>query len=245
MTNRIHSRERIITPDMLQSLPPVVQRYLNYTGVVGKHMLETVRLSYHGKFRLGADKPWMPMSAHQTYTINPPGFCWNARFSMGGLPLLIGRDIYKAGHSHMHGKLAGLFTVVEGSGPEVDQGTMIRYLQEMTWFPIAYLNDYITWQGVDDHCADVTFSDAGQSVTARMYFDDRGRLMNFVAQRYGDFNGKYAVRTWTTPVTEYGQFEGLQLPVRGMGVWQLPEGDMSYIDITIKQIEYNQPIEEF
>jgi hypothetical protein len=29
------------------------------------------------RFRTGLDKPWMPLSASQYYTVNPPGFIWN------------------------------------------------------------------------------------------------------------------------------------------------------------------------
>lgn len=60
----------------------------------------------------------MPISANQVYTTNPPGFWWRASFRIAGLPLIFGSDVHKAGHSHMHGKLLGLFTVVDGRGFE-------------------------------------------------------------------------------------------------------------------------------
>jgi Family of unknown function (DUF6544) len=74
----------------------------------------------------------------------------------------------------MFGKIAGLFTVFDARGPELDQGTMMRYLNEMTWFPIALLSDYVTWQAVDDLSFDVTFTDQGRSVTARFVTDGTG-----------------------------------------------------------------------
>ncbi|MCX9078210.1 MAG: hypothetical protein OIN84_09570, partial [Candidatus Methanoperedens sp.] len=236
---------RVVTEDDLVGLPAPVYRYLTFTGVIGTPRINTVRLKYGGKFRMAADKPWMPISVTQYYTTNPQGFLWKARFKMAGLPLMIANDVYKSGHGHMRGKLLGLFTVADGRGEEIDQGTMVRYLQEMTWFPSAYLGSNIRWQAVDDHAADVTLTDGDREVTARMYFDDRGRLLTFIAQRYGDFKGEYKIRTWTTPVTEYGFMAGLYLPVAGLGVWQLPEGDLTYINVHLSEIEYNQPIEMF
>lgn len=236
---------RTVTAEMLEHLPAPVQRYMKFTGVIGQPWIETVRLKYSGQFRTGPDKGWMALSATQYYTTNPPGFLWKARFKMAGLPLMVGSDVYKAGHSHMHGRLAGLFTVVDGQGAEVDQGTMVRYLQEMTWFPIAYLGENIAWQPVDDHAADVTFTDSGRSVTGRMYFDDEGRMLSFSAARYGDFDGKYIMRTWTTPMTHYARFSGLNLPAAGMGVWLLPAGDFPYIHVDVSEIEYNVPVEPF
>lgn len=234
-----------VTTDMLQHLPAPVQRYLTYTGVVGQPWIDTVRVQYAGKFRLGADKPWMGITATQFYTTDPPGFLWKARFKLAGLPLFMGRDTYKNGHGHMYGKLAGLFTLFDARGDKMDQGTMLRYLQEMTWFPIAFLGDNISWQAVDDHCAVVTFHDADRSVSARVFFDDSGRLINFVAQRYRETDGSYSLDTWTTPLTAYGPRAGLNLPVRGLGVWRLESGDLPYIDIHINEIAYNEPIEAF
>jgi hypothetical protein len=245
MDKREMNKDRLVTADMLQNLPEPVQRYLTYSGVIGQPWIDTVRLKYGGRFRLAADKPWMPMAAEQCYTTNPPGFHWKARFKLAGLPLMRGSDTYKAGHGHMFGKLAGLFTIFDERGEKLDQGTMMRYLNEMTWFPSAYLSDYVTWQAVDAHCADVTFTDGGKSVSARMYFDDAGHLLNFVTQRYRGGNGQYSLDTWCTPMTAFGPRAGLNIPVRGMGVWNLPSGDLPYIDIELAAIAYNQPIQAF
>jgi hypothetical protein len=239
------NQKRLVTADMLTSLPEPAQRYLNYTGVVGQPWINTVRITYGGVFRLAADKPWMPIKAEQFYTTNPPGFHWKARFKMFGMWMVSGSDTYKAGHGHMFGKVAGLYTIFNARGPELDQGTMMRYLNEMTWFPIALLSDYVTWQAVDDRSFDVTFTDCGQSVTARFIVDAAGRLTNFITKRYRENKGSYTLDTWTTPMTEYDTLAGLNLPIRGQAVWKLPSGDLPYADFTLSTIEYNGPIEEF
>jgi len=235
----------IIIEDDLTALPAPVQRYLRYTGVIGKPRIKTVCLQYTGEFRMAADKPWMPMKASQVYTTNPPGFQWTASFKMGGIPLMYGRDTYKNGQGHMFGKLIGLFTIFDVQGEEMIQGSMLRYLQEMIWFPSAFLNDYIRWLPVDDHCADVTFTDSNHSVTARLFFDDAGRLLTFIAQRYREDKGRYTLDTWSTPMTEYGRLAGLNLPVAGCGVWQLAGGDLAYIKLRLNEVVYNEAIEAF
>lgn len=235
----------VVTEDDLSRLPAPVQRYLTYTGVIGKAWIKTARVQYTGRFRMGADKPWMSIRVHQVYTTDPPGFLWKAQFKMAGVPFMFATDTYKDGHGHMLGKVLGLFTVVDGQSAEIDQGIIVRYLQEMMWFPSAYLGENIVWQAVDDHAAEVTLTDSGMSVSGRMYFDDAGRLLTFVARRYGDFNGKTEMRTWSAPTTDYATFSGLRLPAGGMGVWQLPAGDLSYVDVRLTTVEYNQPIEAF
>ena len=93
--------DRLVTDEMLLNLPEPVQRYMAYTGVVGKPWINTVHLQQTGKFRLGFDRPWMPMTAKQWYTTNPPAFVWNARFKIAGLPLLRARDKYESGQGYM------------------------------------------------------------------------------------------------------------------------------------------------
>jgi len=241
MQGHNQKEQRHITVGMLERLPHPVQRYLVYTGVVGYPWIETVRLKQAGRFRLGSDKPWMPMTAEQTYTIDPPGLTWNARFKVAGLPLLRARDRYESGRGHMFGKLAGLFTIFDARGEELDQATMVRYLNEIMWFPTAFLGENISWQEVDESSAQVTFSDGGKSVSAEMSFADDGRLTNFTTLRYREIEGEFSLDPWSTPITGYGMLAGLNLPVCGQAVWDLPSGDLTYADLEVTEISYNSP----
>ncbi|UCC51191.1 MAG: hypothetical protein JSV68_19090, partial [Anaerolineaceae bacterium] len=122
---------------------------------------------------------------------------------------------------------------------ELDQATMIRYLNEIMWFPTAFLGDNISWEGIDDNSARVTFTDGGKSVSARMFFDDSGRLTNFTTKRYREMGGDFSFDPWSTPILAYGERAGLKLPVRGQAVWNLESGDLCYADLEITEVEYN------
>lgn len=241
MGNQKENEYGVVTEDLLFDLPEPIKRYMSYTGVVGKQWVDTVRLKQVGKFRLGLDRPWMPMTAEQIYTTNPPGFVWNARFKIAGIPILRARDKYESGHGHMFGKLAGIYTIFDTRGDELDQAAMVRYLSEMVWFPTAFLGKNISWQAIDDNSAEVTFSDIGKSVSGRLHFDAEGRLTNFSTMRYREINGDFSLDPWSTPITGYGERAGLNLPVSGQAVWNLPSGDLLYIDVEITTVEYNSP----
>lgn len=232
--------QRLITIEMLQDLPEPVQRYMDFSGVVGKPWIETVLLNQSGRFRRRQDQPWMPVTAEQLFTINPPGFIWKARFKLAGLPLMSARDSYQDGHGHMYGKIGGLFTLFNAHGSEIDQGTLLRYLGEMVWFPTAFLGENITWQAVDDHSAQVTLCDGDQTVSACMSFDTAGRPVNFNALRYGDFEGGYSLQSWSVPMTLFEERGGLNIPVRGMVTWNLLSGDLPYYEWNISEVEYNR-----
>jgi hypothetical protein len=116
---------------------------------------------------------------------------------------------------------------------------MIRYLNEIIWFPTAFLGENISWEAIDDHSARVTFTDAGKSVSAEVFIDDTGQLTNFTAMRYREIEGEYSLDPWSTPITCYREIAGLNLPIRGKAVWNLPSGDLEYADLEITEIEYN------
>jgi hypothetical protein len=42
------------------------------------------------------------------------------RIDFAGVLPMFGVDVYRAGQARMHGKLLGLITVADGSGPEFD-----------------------------------------------------------------------------------------------------------------------------
>jgi len=232
-------KEFVVTQDLLKELPTPVQRYMNFSGVIGKPWIQSVRLEQAGRFRTAADRPWMPMVATQTYTTQPPSFTWQARFKLLGLPLLRARDQYASGHGHMFGKLAGIYTLFDARGEELDQGAMLRYLSEMIWFPIAFLGENISWEAIDDGCAQVTFTDQGKSVSGKLFIDSEGRPVNFTAMRYREFKGDYALDAWSTPITDYAERIGLMLPVRGQAMWHLDSGLFVYIDLEVGEVEYN------
>jgi hypothetical protein len=87
---------RIIRDDDLEQLPAVVQRWLQYSNVVGSREPTTVRLRQDGQFQM-EERGWMPFEAEQYFTVNPPVFLWRATFRMAPLVSVTGRDQYRAG----------------------------------------------------------------------------------------------------------------------------------------------------
>ena len=136
---------KTITEKALLYFPEPVQRYMHFTGVVGHPWIQSARVKQSGKFRQGADRPWMAFSAEEFYTTDPPGFRWDAKFKLFGIPLLRAEDKYENGHGSMYGRLAGLKTIFDVSGDKMDQGSMMRYLNEVIWFPTAYLGENMRW----------------------------------------------------------------------------------------------------
>ena len=232
---------KIINEAILSTLPDPVQRYMHFTGVVGYPWIQSARLKQVGKFRQGADRPWMDFSAEETYTTNPAGFRWDAKFKMMGIPLLRVEDKYENGHGAMYGRLAGIKTIFDARGKEIDQGSMMRYLNEVMWFPTAYFSDYVQWLPIDANSAEIIMDYGGVRCPATVQFNKNGEMISFCAQRYMEVNGKYELKNWTVSLLEYGEFNGIKIPSKCEITWELETGDFSPIKLEITDVVYDDP----
>lgn len=236
------AERKIITEEDITDLPEPVQRYLRYTGVIGKERVSTVRLKQTGFMRPKPDGKWVPLEAEEYYTADSPGFVWMGRLTMAPLMTVSAQDMYTDGKGNMHIKLLSTVTVADAKGKEMDEASLMRYFNEMMWFPTAYVSDRVKWEPIDESSARATMTDHGITVSAVFHFDGEGRITNFVAKRgYDTGGGKLVMKTWSTPITEYATINGLRLPVKGEAIWHLDSGEYSYIRLEITDIEYDKP----
>jgi hypothetical protein len=231
----------VITEEDLRGLPEPVQKHLRYAGVVGRKKVTSVRLKQEGRFRQGEEGSWMSFEAEQYYTTEQPGFIWKTDMNYLPLVSVIGRDKYYSGEGNMLIKLPLFVKIADARGEDIDQGTLVRYLNEIMWFPTAYLSDYINWESIDSTSARAIMTDHGTTVSAVLHFDKDGKLVDFVADRYYTGGDETTLETWTTPIKEYGEMEGLRIPVKGEGVWKLDSGDFTYIELQLTELEYGEP----
>jgi len=227
-----------VTEDLLDALPPPVQRHLRYAGVVGRAIPSVVRLTQIGRIRSSPEAAWMSFEAEETYSSDPPAFVWRASFPSAAVPIVIGRDKYLEGEGSILMKMAALYPVADESGGDLVAAGLMRYLNEIMWFPQAYLDDNISWRAIDAASAEVTIADRGMTASATLFFDEEGRLTNFRAPRYNTATGR--METWETPITAYGERAGLRLPIAGQGVWKGADGDFAYIELEVVEVVYDQ-----
>lgn len=227
----------VIAERDLSELPAPVQRWMRASGVIGTPIPSVVRLTQQGDFRLGADKPWMPMRATQYYTTNPPGFLWDASMRMFPLISVTGRDRYTNGAGDIEMRVASLIPVARKSGGNLNSGALLRFLNETMWFPGALLLPNVAWAPIDDASARATLTDAGQSVSAVFVFDDQDRLVTMTADRWND--AEQAMLPWSTPIGSWGEFEGLQIATSGTGVWKTGADAYEYVRLHLTSVEYD------
>lgn len=238
--NRSHQND-IITESDIEHLPAPVKRWLTSAQVVGKEKAYIVRLKQTGEMRTGNDKPWMPFSAEQYFSTEKPGFIWKAKVNMAPLVNMVARDKYDQGKGNMLIKALSFLTIGDSYGKEMDQGTALRFLAEMIWFPTGALSDYISWEAIDDLSARATIRYGDVTASATFNYDEYGDPVSFEAQRYGQFDGKYSMETWAGVTKEMKEFNGIRIPSQGDVTWKLKTGNFTWLNWTITDVEYNKP----
>lgn len=135
---------------MLAGLLIPVQQWLRASRVVGHERIHTVRLRQHGLMRTSPPGNWMPTEAEQYVNVNEPGFVWKADVRMLRFLPLAGRDTYLGGRGNRLIKAFSAVPIVDAADAKTDQGTLLRFLGELCWFPSAALSPYLTWQAIDN-----------------------------------------------------------------------------------------------
>lgn len=236
----VENKHEVIRQTDLERLPRPVQNWLQYSQVVGKERIVAARTKHDVTMRLKENQPWLKAQAEQYFRTDEPGFIWAVDINMAPLVHLVGKDQYIDGRGNMLIKLLSLITVANGSGKEIDQGTLLRYLSEIMLVPTAALSDTIQWEEIDSNSAKATMSYKGVTASGVFTFNEKGEILNFVAQRYGDFDGGYRMETWCAEITEYKEFNGFKVASKGDIIWKLITGDYHWYHFEVKEIEYNQ-----
>lgn len=226
----------IVTEEKLKRLPNNVQRWLRQSNVVGTPSDNSILVTQRGEMRLKPDAQWMPFTSEQYFTIDPPSFVWKADIRAASLLSIGGRDKYVNGEGNMVVKPLYIYTLADAKGAEINQGTLLRSLAEMAWFPQAAIGDYLQWEEINDHQARVKMNYKGVSASGVFTFNNEGLVSGFEAQRYGDFDGKYRLETWSVKVIGYLTLDGKKIGNKNEVTWKLKEGDFLWLKMEVTGI---------
>ncbi|MGB3343214.1 MAG: DUF6544 family protein [Aequorivita sp.] len=240
LENSYVSNTNIITAQMIQDLPIIVQKWLVNSGTVGKVAVRKVYLEQDLQILMKpAQKNWSNGKAKQYFTVDPPAFNWSVNLKMNSMLDVVGRDKFENGKGEMTIKLFSLFSIANTKNNEkVNQATLQRYLAEIVWFPSSALSHYITWKTIDQHSAEATMEYSGTKGSGVFHFDDTGNFKKFVALRFKD--AKDAEPTeWTVTATKTEPRNGIKIPVESKAEWKLDNGNWTWLKLKITSIKYD------
>jgi hypothetical protein len=239
--------QQLITPanynaQVLEGVPAPVQKYLRSVLKDGQPKLKSGQISTEGTFLLDAEKnKWVPFTATQLFTANPPAFDWSARMPMmPGMNVYV-QDAYAKGEGVLHAALFGLIDLVNLRGTaDVAQGELMRYLAEAVWMPTVLLpSQNLHWEAIDDTKARATLTDGAVSVSIEFRFNAEGFVESIFSPARSRTVGKDLVPTpWQGRFWNYQIRDGMRVPAEGEIAWLLPTGSQPYWRGKVTNIEY-------
>ncbi len=235
----------IVTKEEVNKLPKPVQKFLSFSGVIEKKKPQNIRLVQKGalrihftdKWRKEERKRWLPFKAVQYISTNPPGFIWFANVKS-----FQSTDILMDGKGSISTNHMGFKKKADITGKEVDEGSLLRYIAEMIWFPAAMVNDYIRWEAIDDTSAKATLKVNDKSVSGTFKFDNEGKIVNFIGERHFHVTqGHHILGRWETPVEKYKEISGIKIPSFVKGVWDFDEDtkQLLFSEALVSDVQYD------
>jgi uncharacterized protein DUF6544 len=221
-------------------LPPPVQRYASRAVLGRTHAVQRILLVHGGTFRPRLDGHWLSIRGRQYFSSDPPGFVWWGRCRLAPGVWIEARDRSVGGAGHMLVKAESTVTLADRSGPELDQGALLRLLAEMVWFPTAFLDRrYVTWLPIDEHRASATLSVGGLEASATFTFGSEGLPELLSAERYREVGGRSVLTPWSGEYADYREVGGLLVPYRVEVGWGIDGRSLPYARWIIDRIEYD------
>jgi hypothetical protein len=226
-------------PKELEGLPAPVQRFFQTVLKDGQPIVSAVKLSQQGQFNMSeTEDKWSPFTATQLVMTQRLGFDWDARIQIApGLNAFV-HDTYLLEEGSLHASLLGLFTVADVRGtPEANQGELLRFFAEATWYPTALLpSQGVRWEAIDDTSARATLIDGSTTVSAVFRFNAEGTIDTFRTEaRYRD---KLTAMPWGGRFWEYSVRNEMLIPLEGEVGWEYPEGTRLYFKGRTIEINY-------
>lgn len=194
--------------------------------------------------RTSPEGAWQPVKAEQYFNALAPGFVWQAQVQLFPGVTLLARDKWQDAHGQMLISAWGLIPVVQAQGPEIDQGTLLRYLGEMLWFPSSALRPSVQWRELSSGSAEATLTVGAQTVKAVISFNPEGDFERMEALRYYARKTGATLEKWRITANPHSlkTFSGIQIPSQYTVSWLLKEGAFDWLELEIGDLAYNRPL---
>ena len=194
-------KPELLTEIDMEHLPEVVKKYIRNTGFIGKEKILNFRLECKGGIRFNPDEEYMPLKSVQYNFMDLHSRLFYIVAKKKGIPA-IGLHLHQNAKAVFQIKILGLFTVVNAKGPKMDHGETVTVLNDMFFMaPGSLIDKSIRWEIIDSLSVKAIFTNDNISVSAVLYFNDEGKLINFISNDRFDTNGKeYKNYPWETPV---------------------------------------------
>ena len=237
----VKQRSRLTVPLLTAAdighLPVPVQRYLIYCGVLNQPKVLNMQVLFEGQMR-EKGKDFFSFRSEQYNFFENPARLFFMKAAMYGITVP-GYHRYVNATASMDIRLFGQFSVIHQSGPGMDSTETVTLFNDMCLLaPASLIDSRISWETIDSLTVRAVFINQGISISATLYFNTAGQLINFIS------NDRMAIADhkkipFSTPVHQYRPVRGFNLMSDADAVWDYPDGKFVYGKFRLKDIRYN------
>jgi hypothetical protein len=222
--------------ERLEELPAEINDYLLASQSLNKPIPQSIHAFLSGKMR-SKKSDWFDFTAEQYNFYPKAARLFFMKGKLNGLPFS-GYHKYLDGKASMDIRLLGIFPVSKASGADMFQAETVTFFNELCLFmPGALVDEKIHWnRGEAEGELIGRFKNENTQITARLFFNENGELVNFISEDRIDINTHQKI-PFLTPVTSYKNFNGLCLMSEGEAIWQYEDGPFAYGKIHLKKLE--------
>ncbi|MGV8084025.1 MAG: DUF6544 family protein [Coriobacteriia bacterium] len=221
----------VFTKEDIANLPTPVQRYFRYCGYLGSPKMTYMRASLGDVDFVMPEDRILRIDYQQFNLVTRPERYALISSSLYGIPFE-GLDTLDNGKGGMRGTLAKIIPLFDQRGEAMDRACLVTWLAECLLVPDAALQDFVSWEPVDDTRAKGTVTWEGVSVSGVFTFAETGELLDF---RTSDrtaigMDGKETKADWSALFRHYHSVNGLLQPEVIQSVWHYEKGDCVYFN---------------
>ena len=229
----------IFTENDIQELPDPVRKYFEYCGYIGTPKMSYMKAEFKNvNFMMSSKK--LKIDYTQYNFVNEPIRIAFIDTTLYGIPFQ-GLDSFQNGIGGMKGVIGKLITLFDQKGKAMDKASLVTYLSECLIVPSVALQDFITWETIDDTHASATISYYGISTSGIFTFNEKGEMVEFTT------NDREATQTdgtsqqvpWSAILQDYKEIGGIKQPTVFKAIWHYDDGDIVYFESYKGQIKYD------
>jgi len=233
--------EALLTEADIRALPEPVKKYMRFTGALNQPKVNNFKVVFEGQIRKNEQSEWMPFTSEQYNFLDASTRLFFMKATMKGLPVA-GYHCFQNGDAFMDIRLFSLFRVQYQTGKEMGIAETVTFFNDMCCMaPATLIDQRIQWLEVEGNKVKASFTNNNITITADLYFNDAGELVNFISNdRYatGD-NNTVQQLPWATPLKDYKNLNGHRLAGYAETIYTYPEGDLCYGQFRLTDVEYN------
>lgn len=228
----------LLTEDDIAALPDAVQKYIRYSGFIGKLKVSSFKINFQGTIRKNETSEWMPFISEQYNFMNSTTRLFFMNATMLKLPVA-GYHCYKEGNASMDIRLFSLIKVQYADGEKMNVAETVTFFNDMCCMaPGTLIDKRISWKPINDTIVQGTFSYKDISIKADLHFNAAGQLTNFISDDRYSVSDDKKVR-WSTPLSNYSTTNGYTLAGNAKTIYSYPEKDFCYGTFQLKSVIYN------